>query len=579
MMRPLCALLSLISSFALAADWPQFRGPELTGSIRGENIIPGEKFGLEIVWKKSLGSGYAGVSIAGELAVTMFSDAESDILVALNAQSGEEIWRYVLGPVYKGHSGSDDGPSSTPTIHDSTVYALDTHGILVAVTLDKGEKIWQRKLGEDLVAHVPHYGFNTVPTIAGSSLIIMTGDKEGRAATALDLKTGETKWSVGNDTNTYQSPYLWKHKGGSTLLAMTDNHLLGINPDDGSLRWQHDHTLQDAESFGFPLPVDDHSFLLTSLRGSMVLELENKGAEAKTRWNDNVFMNTYAIPVIHGGYLYGYNAQFLSCVNPADGNVMWRSRPPGGRGLSLIQNMIFSVSNQGDLVAVAAKPDQYEEAARLPVFDQASYTPVSYGAGLIFTRNLKEIAAVRFTDKPTLVTATAGDNTNEQFNAIRYVEGPWNVVTTFFEDGKWGTPSPATRTLAESAMGGAFIRLNTPVPFAGATFQFEMFRFEMTLSYDRFNHVYRVAFLDDLNGYMDIYTGQIKDGILTIENTNTGTAFPDGNGGFVYGKLEIQPTEDGFSLHAYTSGSVEGPFVAHMKLEFTAVADNTADRK
>ncbi len=407
MTRSLCALLTLLSGYVAAGDWPQFRGPDLTGSVSGENIIPGDEFGLEVVWKKSLGSGYACVSIAGEKAVTMFSDESSDILVALNAQTGDELWRYVMGPVYKGHSGSDDGPSSTPTIHDGIVYALDTHGILVAVSLDKGEKIWQRKLGDDLAAHVPHYGFNTVPTVAGSSLIVMTGDKEGRAATALDLKTGKTKWSVGDDTNTYQSPFVWNHEGHSTVLAMTDNHLMGINPDDGTLRWQHDHTLQDGESFGFPLPVGDHAFLLTSLRGAMVLDLDHEGSNAKTRWQENAFMNTYAIPVFHDGYLYGYRAQFMSCVNPADGKVMWRSRPPSGRGLSLIQNMIFSVSNQGDLVAIAANPDEYKETARINIFDQASYTSVSYGAGLVFARNLKEIAAIRITDKPNEMVAMA----------------------------------------------------------------------------------------------------------------------------------------------------------------------------
>ena len=173
-----------------------------------------------------------------------------------------------------------------------------------------------------------------------------------------------------------------------------------------------------------------------------------------------------------------------------------------------------------------------------------------------------------------ILIVTTAAKANEPFDAIQYVEGQWQVVTTFFEEGKWGTPSPATTTVAERALGGAFIRLNTPIPFPGATFQFEM-----TLSYDRFNHVYRVAFLDDLNGYMDIYTGQMEDGILTITNTNSGTAFPDGNGGFVYGKLEIQPTKDGFSLHAYTSGSVEGPFASYMKLEFTAAAEDKTDGK
>ena len=125
-----------------------------------------------------------------------------------------------------------------------------------------------------------------------------------------------------------------------------------------------------------------------------------------------------------------------------------------------------------------------------------------------------------------MVMFTTVVNANEKINAIRYIEGNWSVVTRFFEDGKWGTPLTGARAIAQKALGEAFIRMNFRVAFPGATFQYEM-----TLSYDQFNKVYRLAFLDDVNGYMDVYSGQMTDGLLTVFNTNTGTAFPDGEGG------------------------------------------------
>ncbi|MCP3989913.1 MAG: hypothetical protein GY724_12615, partial [Actinomycetia bacterium] len=61
-----------------------------------------------------------------------------------------------------------------------------------------------------------------------------------------------------------------------------------------------------------------------------------------------------------------------------------------------------------DLVAVTATPEGYREAARLPVFDEESYTPVSVAQGYVYLRNLKQLARVKITDKATLaVTETA----------------------------------------------------------------------------------------------------------------------------------------------------------------------------
>ena len=94
----------------------------------------------------------------------------------------------------------------------------------------------------------------------------------------------------------------------------------------------------------------------------------------------------------------------------------------------------------------------------------------------------------------------------------------------------------------------------------------------MTLSYDQFNHAYRVVFLDDVNGFMDIYAGQLENEVLIVSNANTGTTFPDGQGGVVIGKLVFEKTHLGFQLNAYTSGSEDGPFDPYMTMGFSPAA-------
>ena len=81
----------------------------------------------------------------------------------------------------------------------------------------------------------------------------------------------------------------------------------------------------------------------------------------------------------------------------------------------------------------------------------------------------------------------------------------------------------------------------------------------------------RLAILDDVNGFMDIYYGDMEGGILSASNLETGTAFPDGNGGFVFGKLEIEQTSGGFQIRGFISSGKDQPFEPYMSLDFSPV--------
>lgn len=103
-----------------STDWPSWRGPNQRDAIEVEL---GERIGLRVVWKRSIGSGYSAVSIASGRAVTLTSDGERDFVLCLDAESGDEAWRFPLGPTYEGRDGSNDGPTSTPCLAEDTVFA------------------------------------------------------------------------------------------------------------------------------------------------------------------------------------------------------------------------------------------------------------------------------------------------------------------------------------------------------------------------------------------------------------------------------------------------------------------------
>ena len=157
------SILCVAPTCTVAADWPNWRGPNHDGTVAAPGQFCDRAFGLEIVWKKLIGSGYSGMTVAQGRLLTMFADGESDLLAAFNAHTGSELWRFRMGAMYPGHDGGHDGPLSTPVADPDTVYALGADGRLVAVGLDDGSARWSVNLVEKLRASVPFWGFTTTP--------------------------------------------------------------------------------------------------------------------------------------------------------------------------------------------------------------------------------------------------------------------------------------------------------------------------------------------------------------------------------------------------------------------------------
>ncbi len=147
--------------------------------------------------------------------------------------------------------------------------------------------------------------------------------------------------------------------------------------------------------------------------------------------------------------------------------------------------------------------------------------------------------------------------------SLEYLVGKWDAHTSFYGEEGWEN-SVKIEAIANTYLNGSFTKMQLDIPFPGA-----LFKFEINFSYDRFNEEYRVVFMDDINAYLDVYRGKFEEDVLIVENTSSGTAFPDGNGGYVYGKLQLTSNETrGFELIADVANEVEGPWSPYMKITF-----------
>jgi enterochelin esterase-like enzyme/outer membrane protein assembly factor BamB len=413
MIRKLSILLSLLVLSQLGAasagdSWPGLRGPASDGRIEAPGTFDADGVGLDLAWRIPVGSAYSGIAVAEGKAITMFADGEGDWVAAFDVKTGERVWRHRLGDVSKGHDGSDDGPVSSPAIGGDWVHVLTPAGGLTTLRLGDGEVLWKKQIDQAFGAEPPHFGFGTSPLVDGDVLVLQAGGEDGKAIVALSTRTGETLWYHGDDSVNYQSPAMMTLAGRSQIVAASRKKITGLAVADGDVLWVHELGEDDQTRSTTPTFVGDDRFLV-SIGGDAVVyrvSKSKKGFDVEELYRSKALGQSYAPPVYHDGHVYGFRGQILTCMDAATGQRVWRSRPPGGDGLILVDGHLVIWGSKGNVVVVAASPEGYTERARLQALDGSSLTWPAFADGRIYVRNLSEMAAVGVTaGEPTMRAA------------------------------------------------------------------------------------------------------------------------------------------------------------------------------
>ena len=415
--------LALATPALGATDWPSWLGPTRDGRATGAGLEPGKPLSFEVVWKRGLGKGYTGIAVADGRAVTMFADGTKDWVVSFEPRTGKELWRYEIDAMYPPQGGSEGGPAGMPVVADGVVYGLGARGHLFAVQLADGRELWKLRVDEALGGRPSNFGFSTAPLVAGDVLFVQTGGDKSRGLTGFDRRSGKVLWSTGDDPGGYASPLLATLGGVEQVVAVTNRALYGLIPATGQVLWSREHGMED-DAVATPVLIGDDRLFINGEAESKVFTVRKEGEE----WQVEMLFSTrdlagsFATPVHHDGHLYGFDNDFLTCVSAADGTKVWKSRPPGGRGLILVDGHLLVLANDGSLVAVEATPAGYSETGRLPAMERGTWTYPSFADGLVLVRNTVELAAISVKAAPAGAAAPAVANVGPGGAFGRFVE-------------------------------------------------------------------------------------------------------------------------------------------------------------
>jgi outer membrane assembly lipoprotein YfgL len=259
--------------------------------------------------------------VSGDMVAVASSDGT---VVMIDARSGQESWRASVGAPLAAGVGSDG----------SLVAVITTGNELVA--LQGGKVLWRQRL--------PAQSY-TAPLVAGRRVFVQTAD---RTTTAWDGQSGRRLWS---QQRTAENLVL-KRSGvliavDDTLVTGVGGRLVGINPANGTSRWE--------APIAAPRGTNDVERLV-DLTGSV------------SRVGDSVCARAYYASV--------------GCVDTLRGTLLWSKPASGADGVSGDDRFVYGTEDNGNVVAW--RRNDGERAWQVESFKYRTLTaPLAVGRSLI----------------------------------------------------------------------------------------------------------------------------------------------------------------------------------------------------
>ena len=248
--------------------------------------------GVRLAWTAKIGA--VDFAMDAKVSGKTLTVANSEgVLAAFDSATGVEIWRTAAGAPIVAGVGSDG---------KFTAAVTRANDLLV---LDGGRELWRQKL------LAPSY---TSPLVAGGRVFLLSAD---RSVTAFDASSGRKLWNQqrpGESLVLRQAGVLLAV--GDTLVAGMGGRLAGLNPGNGSIRWE--------AAIATPRGTNDIERLV-----DLVGRVARDGGVVCAR---------------------AFQAA-VGCVDTARGSLLWSKPSIGSVGVHGDDKFVFGVESDGKVIA------------------------------------------------------------------------------------------------------------------------------------------------------------------------------------------------------------------------------------
>ncbi len=369
----------LCGTLTIAADWPQFRGPDRDGKSNETGLMQRwPEGGPKLLWEvEGLGEGYSSAAISkGMVYITGMIDRDGYVFAF--DLDGRPKWKARYGPEW---TRSYQAARCTPTVEEDRLYITSGRGAIYCLNATSGDVVWSVDAAEKYKTQFPRWGMSENVLIDANKVICTPGG-EVASIIALDKMTGKVIWECKELTQQacYCNPVVFTRGNHRVVVTMLADSVVGLDARTGKLLWHDDfdeYHVDRNRLVNANTPVYHDGCIYTTSgygNGGAMLRLSADGTSVDRIWTDKVLDVHHGGVVLVDGYIYGSTWTSNSrgdwaCLRWDDGKVMYDTKWNGNKGAVIYADgMLYCYDERtGEVGLVEPTPDEFKVVSSFTV--------------------------------------------------------------------------------------------------------------------------------------------------------------------------------------------------------------------
>lgn len=391
--------MSVVAGAQAPAEWPQWRGVNRDGVIGTFTAPRAWPEQLTRRWTVEVGTGYATPLVAGNRIYQFARIGEREVMQALDADTGKVVWQAGYPVAFEMNSAAvrhGPGPKSTPTLAGGQLYSVGMTGTVTAFDAVTGKQLWQTPG----TALQPMYTTHALSPLVDRGLVIVhLGGHNKGALTALDVNTGQARWSWAGDGPGYGSPILAEFGGTRQIVANTEGKLVAVDAATGALLWEVPFASSNFTNSLTPIVTGDLVILANNARPTTAFRIARQGPRwtASVAWeNPEAQIGRLSNAVLAGTVLFGLtnrNAGQYFALDVTSGKTLWTSAPRQANNVAIARagDLFFSLEEDGELVIFRRSGAAFEVVRRYQLADSETWAAPAIVGNRIFVKDVSSL--------------------------------------------------------------------------------------------------------------------------------------------------------------------------------------------
>jgi outer membrane protein assembly factor BamB len=407
----LAAYVGSVRMDATDAAWLQWGGPRRNFTVETSGLAESwPSGGPKQLWTRSLGEGHSAITVEGNRLYTMHRPGgllsmvrrpQQETIAAFDASTGTTIWEYTY-PSATGDLNLSEGagPHSTPLIVGNLLYTASSRSEVFALEKATGKLVWSHDMVKEFGAKQDGRGYSASPILYRDMVILPAGAPDA-AVIAFNQKTGAVAWKGGNFPTGPASPILINVDGQDQLVVSGANEIVGVDPTNGNVLWQHPHKTEWGLNISTPVWGSDNLLLVSAAynNGTRLLKLAQAGGKTKVeeKWYQNRMRVHIGTIIRLGDYAVGSSGDFGPCptvaIDIATGNILWQNREFARSTFLYGDNKLIVIDEDGNIGLAVPSRQGLKVLAKAPVLTNRAWTVPTLVGTTLYVRDRKSMAA------------------------------------------------------------------------------------------------------------------------------------------------------------------------------------------